>query len=183
MEVNARFPGHVWTYDFTFDQTLNGTILNILTDELSRQSLALRAAQSFASMDVKDALRKVIGQRDAPGVTCGGNGPELIGPELGTWLAVQDIGPRRIRPGKPRQNGYARSGNSRLREERLRQEVFDPAGHARDVTEDWRAFSTPGSYIHHMYGQLWPLHSELAPPETGGFAPRATGHPYRPGKS
>lgn len=44
----AESPGHVWTYDFIFDQTLGGTTLNILslTDEFTRQSLALRTRKS-----------------------------------------------------------------------------------------------------------------------------------------
>ncbi|MFC3859469.1 IS3 family transposase, partial [Deinococcus antarcticus] len=34
--MQAEYPNHVWTYDFVFDQTLEGTTLKILTltDEL-----------------------------------------------------------------------------------------------------------------------------------------------------
>ena len=107
--MQAEFPGHVWTYDFIFDQTLGGTTLKILslTDEFTRQSLALRARESFTSRDVKDVLHEVIAQRGAPGFIRSDNGPEFIARDLAIWLAVQDIGTRFIQPGKPWQNGFA----------------------------------------------------------------------------
>ena len=78
--MQAEFPDHVWTYDFLFDQTLEGTTLKILTltDEFTRQSLALRVAESFTSMDVKDVLHEVIAKRGAPGFIRSDNGPEFI---------------------------------------------------------------------------------------------------------
>lgn len=117
----AEYPNHVWTYDFVFDQTLEGTTLKILTltDEFTRQSLALRVAESFTSMEVKAVLQEVIAQRGAPGFIRSDNGSEFIARDLGIWLAVQDIGTRFIEPGKPWQNGYAESFHSRLREECL----------------------------------------------------------------
>ena len=126
--MQAEYPNHVWTYDFVFDQTLEGTTLKILTltDEFTRQSLALRVAESFTSMEVKAVLQEVIAQRGAPGFIRSDNGSEFITRDLGIWLAVQDIGTRFIEPGKPWQNGYAESFHSRLREECLNREVFTP---------------------------------------------------------
>ena len=140
--MQAEFPGHVWTYDFIFDQTLGGTTLKILslTDEFTRQSLALRARESFTSLDVKDVLHEVIAQRGAPGFIRSDNGPEFIARDLGIWLAVQDIGTRFIQPGKPWQNGFAESFHSRLREECLNQEVFYSARHAQVVLDGYRTF-------------------------------------------
>lgn len=140
--MQAEYPGHVWTYDFIFDQTLGGTTLKILslTDEFTRQSLALRVAQSFTSADVKDVLHEVIRQRGAPEFIRSDNGPEFIARDLGVWLAVQAIGTRFIQPGKPWQNGFAESFHSRLREECLNQEVFYSARHAQVVLDGYRAF-------------------------------------------
>ena len=143
--MQAEYPNHVWTYDFVFDQTLEGTTLKILTltDEFTRQSLALRVAESFTSMEVKAVLQEVIAQRGAPGFIRSDNGSEFIARDLGIWLAVQDIGTRFIEPGKPWQNGFAESFHSRLRAECLNQEVFYSAKHAQVLLDDWRNFYSP----------------------------------------
>jgi putative transposase len=140
--MTAEFPNHIWTYDFIFDQTLGGITLKILTltDEFTRQSLALRVAEAFTSMDVKAVLDEVIKERGAPIFLRSDNGSEFIARDLGIWLAVQDVSTRFIEPGKPWQNGFAESFHSRLREECLSQEVFYSAQHARVLIEGWRAF-------------------------------------------
>ncbi|MFC3605394.1 DDE-type integrase/transposase/recombinase [Deinococcus soli (ex Cha et al. 2016)] len=72
-------------YDFLFDQTFGGTMLKILTltDEFTRESLALRVAESFTSRDVKDVLQDVIAARGAPRFIRSDNGPEFIARDLG----------------------------------------------------------------------------------------------------
>ncbi|MFK7602336.1 DDE-type integrase/transposase/recombinase [Deinococcus sp. SM5_A1] len=124
--MQAEYADHVWTYDFVVDQTLEGTILKILTltDEFTRQSLALQVAASFTSKEVKDVLRDVIAGPGPPAFLRSDNGSEFIARDLGIWLAVQDIGTRFIESGKPWQNGFAESFHSRLRAECLNQEVF-----------------------------------------------------------
>jgi len=140
--MKAECPNHVWTYDFIFDQTLGGTTLKILTltDEFTRQSLAIRVAEAFTSMDVKAVLDEVIKEKGAPTFLRSDNGSEFIARDLGIWLAVQDVSTRFIEPGKPWQNGFAESFHSRLREECLTQEVFYSAQHASVLIEGWRAF-------------------------------------------
>lgn len=78
--MQAAYPDHVWTYDFLFDQTFGGTTLKILTltDEFTRESLALRVAESFTSRDVKDVLQDVIAARGAPRFIRSDNGPEFM---------------------------------------------------------------------------------------------------------
>ena len=169
--MQAEYPNHVWTYDFVFDQTLEGTTLKILTltDEFTRQSLALRVAESFTSMEVKAVLQEVIAQRGAPGFIRSDNGSEFIARDLGIWLAVQDIGTRFIEPGKPWQNGFAESFHSRLRAECLNQEVFYSAKHAQVLLDDWRAF----------YNARRP-HSSLGYQTPDEFAEQARGRPADP---
>ena len=140
--MQAKYTDHVWTYDFLFDRTLDGTTLKILTltDEFTRQSLALRVAESFTSLEVKDVLQSVIIQRGAPGFIRSDNGSGFIARDLGIWLAVQDINTRNTPPGKPWQNGFAESFHSRLREECLNREVFYSVRHAQVLLDDWRRF-------------------------------------------
>ena len=169
--MQAEYADHVWTYDFVFDQTLDGITLKILTltDEFTRQSLALRVAESFTSLEVKAALQDVIAQRGVPGFIRSDNGSEFIARDLGIWLAVQDIGTRFIEPGKPWQNGYAESFHSRLRAECLNQEVFYSAKHAQVLLDDWRAF----------YNARRP-HSSLGYRTPDEFAEQARGRPADP---
>lgn len=142
----AEHANHVWTYDFIFDQTLEGKTLKILTltDEFTRQSLALRVASTFTSVDVKVVLEEVIRDRGAPVFIRSDNGPEFIARDLGIWLTMQSIGTRFIEPGKPWQNGFAESFHSRLREECLNVEVFYSARHAQVILDSWRAFYNAG---------------------------------------
>ena len=169
--MQAEYADHVWTYDFVFDQTLDGITLKILTltDEFTRQSLALRVAESFTSLEVKAALQDVLTQRGAPGFIRSDNGSEFIARDLGIWLAVQDIGTRNTLPGKPWQNGFAESFHSRLREECLNQEVFYSARHAQVLLDDWRAF----------YNARRP-HSSLGYRTPDEFAEQARGRPADP---
>ena len=169
--MQAEYPNHVWTYDFVFDQTLEGTTLKILTltDEFTRQSLALRVAESFTSMEVKAVLQEVIAQRGAPGFIRSDNGSEFIARDLGIWLAIQDIGTRFIHPGKPWQNGFAESFHSRLREECLNQEVFYSARHAQVVLNGYREF----------FNARRP-HSSLGYRTPNEFAGQARGRPDAP---
>ena len=140
-----------------------------LTDEFTRQSLALRVSESFTSMDVKDVLHEVIAQRGAPGFIRSDNGPEFIARDLGIWLALQEIGTRFIQPGKPWQNGFAESENSRRREECLNQEVFYSARHAQVVLNGYREF----------FNARRP-HSSLGYRTPNEFAGQARGRPDAP---
>jgi len=169
--MQAEYANHVWTYDFIFDQTLEGTTLKLLTltDEFTRQSLALQVATSFTSLEVKDVLRDVIAGRGAPDFIRSDNGSEFIARDLGIWLAVQDIGTRFIEPGKPWQNGFAESFHARLRAECLNQEVFYSAKHAQVLLDDWRAF----------YNARRP-HSSLGYRTPDEFAEQARGRPADP---
>lgn len=169
--TQAEYANHVWTYDFIFDQTLEGNTLKILTltDEFTRQSLALQVASSFTSKEVKDVLRDVIAGRGPPAFLRSDNGSEFIARDLGIWLAVHDIGTRFIEPGKPWQNGFAESFHSRLRAECLNQEVFYSAKHAQVLLDDWRAF----------YNARRP-HSSLGYRTPDEFAEQARGRPAAP---
>ena len=142
LPMTAEFPNHVWTYDFIFDQTIGGATLKILTltDEFTRQSLAIRVAEAFTSIDVKAVLDEVIKERGAPTFLRSDNGSEFIARDLGIWLAVHEVSTRFIEPGKPWQNGLAESFHSRLREECLSQEVFYSAKHAGVIVESGRTF-------------------------------------------
>lgn len=55
-----------------------------------------------------------------------------------TWAARNRVELRFIQPGKPMQNAYIESFNSRFRDECLSQHWFDSLSHMRSVTDNWR---------------------------------------------
>lgn len=155
--LRAERPNQVWTYDFVFDQTLTGQSLKILTltDEFTRQSLALRCGTAFTSADVKAVLVEVMRARGGPAFIRSDNGPEFIAHDLKVWLAVQEVGTRYIDPGKPWQNGVAESFHARLRDELLNLEVFHSARHAQVLLDGWRTFYN-SARPHSSLGYLTP---------------------------
>ena len=61
-----------------------------------------------------------------------------------TWAARNGIELRFIQPGKPVQNAYIESFNSRFRDECLSQHWFASLSHMRSVIDTWR-----DDYNHH----------------------------------
>ena len=64
------------------------------------------------------------------------NGPELPSRALDQW--AYERGVKLSEPGKPHQNGYIESFNSRLRDECLNEHWFLSLADARKIVEDWR---------------------------------------------
>ena len=66
------------------------------------------------------------------------NGPEMTSIEFLGWAHGKGISIDYIDPGKPNQNAYAESFNSRLRDEHLTEEVFLDLEDAKKKIEKWR---------------------------------------------
>lgn len=153
----ASYPNHVWTYDFVFDATATGRTLKVLTivDEFTRVALAVIPGRSITSDSVKQVLAGLFTFHGMPEVIRSDNGPEFLAFELTEWLA--DLGARtlNIAPGKPWQNAYGESFNSRLRDECLNMEEFYSLEHARTLMEAWRCEYNE-EHLHSSLGYLTP---------------------------
>jgi putative transposase len=140
--VKAERVNQFWTYDFVFDRVVGGRRLKMLTlvDEYTRECLAVEAAVSITSADVRRVLEQVCSTRGYPEAVRSDNGSEFIGASVGDWLTEKGV--RRIfsEPGKPWQNGYIESFNGKLRDELLSQTYFNSLRHARAEIETWRRF-------------------------------------------
>ena len=136
----AEFPNHVWTYDFVFDWSFHGVSLKFLTleDEYTRESLAIEVGHRFTSIEVKQVLARVFQERGVPRFLRSDNGSEFIATDLNLWIKGLGVDTHLIAPGKPWQNGYAESFNSKFRDECLNQETFHGVREARVVI---RAFT------------------------------------------
>lgn len=130
----------VWAYDFVFDRCANGQVLKCLTiiDEFTRECLAIDVAASIRSDRVIEVLSRLISVRGAPRRLRSDNGPEFVASAVKDWLAQQHVDTVYIEPGKPWQNAYAESFNSRFRDECLNVEWFFNRREASVLIEAWR---------------------------------------------
>ena len=92
------------------------------------------------------------------------NGTELTSGAVLRW-ATRRVAWHYIEPGKPVQNAFIESFNSKLRDECLNQDVFSSLGEARAIIEAWR----------HDYNHLRP-HSRLGYLAPEEFAARNQGN-------
>lgn len=136
----ATRPNHVWTYDFVHDACANGQRLKILTltDEFTRESLAIEVAPRMRTQQVIHVLEQVIRVRGTPAYLRSDNGPEFVARAVQQWVRQQQIQTAYIEPGSPWQNAYGESFNGRLRDECLNMEWFRNVQEAQVVIARWR---------------------------------------------
>jgi putative transposase len=125
-DLEATCPNGVWCLDFVEEKALSGAKLRILsvTDEFTRESLALKVEKSFVSERVCQALEELVASRGVPMALRMDNGPEFVALVLRGWCHTKGVSGAYITPGKPWENGYAESFHARLRDEFLDGEVF-----------------------------------------------------------
>ena len=136
----ARFKNDVWTYDFVADRTADGGRLKWLTlvDEYTRECLKLHVGRTVSGADVRRVLARVIGWRGAPRRLRSDNGSEFICEALRQWLPQRGTEPIPVAPGRPWENGFSESFNSRFRDEFLEREEFEDVPDAREKGEWFR---------------------------------------------
>jgi len=136
----ADYPGHVWSYDFVFDQTDDGSTLKCLTivDEYSKISLAVLCGRSLTGTDVKSALEELVIQWGAPVCIRSDNGSEFVARQVKDWLEQNDVGSQYIEPGCPWQNPFIESFNSIFRLTCLNRWLFLNLYEARKEIALWR---------------------------------------------
>jgi len=129
-----------WALDFVHDRLLDGRGFRALAviDEWSRESLAIEVDISLPGERVKRVLERLCSGRGLPAVIQSDNGPEFTGRVLDQWAYEQGVKLQFIEPGKPIQNAFIESFNSRLREECLNEHVFISLDDARSKIEQWR---------------------------------------------
>jgi putative transposase len=136
----ATRPGQVWTYDFIHDACFGGRKLKMLTvtDEFTRESLAIETRTSLPSTEVIAVLERLVAAHGAPEYIRSDNGPEFIAHRVKEWLAQAGVTTRYIEPGSPWQNPFAESFHGKFRDECLNMETFTSLAEAQVVIESWR---------------------------------------------
>jgi putative transposase len=154
-----------WSLDFVSDSLSDGRRLRILcvVDDFSRECLATVVDTSLGGVRVVRELERLTLERTLPETVVSDNGTELTSGAVLRW-ATRRVAWHYIEPGKPVQNAFVESFNSKLRDECLNEYVFSSLAEARAIIEAWR----------HDYNQLRP-HSSLGYLAPEEFAARNQG--------
>jgi putative transposase len=161
----AERKNQVWTWDFIFDRTENGSALKWLSivDEYTRECLALEVGRTMTGTDVIDVLIDLSKRRGLPSFIRSDNGPEFIARSVRQWIERAGGRTLYVQPGSPWENGFVESFHGRLRDELLDAELFGNVAEARKLSEPWRR----------EYNQERP-HSALGYATPAEFARRCT---------
>ena len=125
-KVMPEGPNERWSMDFMADSLATGRgfrTLNVV-DDFTRECLAIEVDTSLSGERVTRLLDQVIEQRGKPQSLVMDNGPEFAGRALDAWAYRRDIRLDFIRPGRPVENHYIESFNSRSRDECLNTQLF-----------------------------------------------------------
>jgi len=135
----ATEPNEIWSFDFVSDQTESKRKLKTLTivDDCSKKSPGLLVDYSITSINVTDFFDCLP---NLPNKIRCDNGPEMTSRHFLDWAHKRNIEIEYIEPGKPVQNAYVESFNSRFRDECLNEEVFMDLADAKKKIEKWRRY-------------------------------------------
>lgn len=123
--------------DFVFDWLMTRRKLKCLTiiDDFTKESVGIHVDHSISGAEVGRFLDQ-LGRK--PTRIRSDNGPEFISMALMDWFHTSGVEHETITPGKPNENAFIESFNSRFRDECLNEHVFRDLRDARSKVEDWR---------------------------------------------
>ena len=162
-----------WSLDFVSDALSDGRRFRILciVDDFSRECLATVVDTSLGGVRVVRELETLGFERSTPRVIVSDNGTELTSCAVLRW-ATGRLDWHYIEPGKPVQNAFIESFNSKLRDECLNEHVFLNLAEARETIEAWR-YDYNHMRPHGSLGALTPAEfavlkgQEMQPPQEG----------------
>jgi putative transposase len=128
-----------WSLDFVADALGDGRRFRILcvVDDFSRECLACVVDTSIGGVRVVRELERLVIERGLPRVMVSDNGCELTSTAVLRW-SLGRLDWHYIAPGKPVQNAFVESFNSRLRDECLNEHIFLTLAEARATIDAWR---------------------------------------------
>jgi putative transposase len=167
----AQQPFEGWTLDFMHDRLFGGRAFRTLSmeDEFTRVGLALEVSFSFPSRSVVAVLDSVAAIYGYPKYLRVDNGTELTLKLMQLWSEDHGVELLFIQPGKPTQNAYIESFNSRVRAEFLNAQWFHTLPEAQAKAHTWmHGYNT--THAHSSLGYLTPeeflaTHETAKPPQ------------------
>jgi putative transposase len=133
-------PTERWSMDFVHDTLVDGRPFLILTvvDHWSRQSPVLEAGFRMSGETVGQVPDRALNGTQGPRSITVDHGTEFQSRALEDGAYRRDVPLDFIRPGKPVENSFIESFNSRLRAECLNVHQFVSMAEAQDIIEAWR---------------------------------------------
>ena len=132
----ATRPNDVWSMDFVHDWMATKRKLKTLTiiDDCTKESVGIHVEHSISGSEVARFLDSlgVLPKRIRTD-----NGPEFTSNAFLNWSDGR-IEHELITPGKPNENAYIESFNSRFRDECLNEHIFMDLRDAKRKIEEWR---------------------------------------------
>ena len=107
--LRSTRPNEVWAIDYQFDQTTNFKTLKLLniTDEFTKEALAIDVHRSITSDHTVNVLEAIVAQRGtSPQFLRMDNGTELTANALRDWCRFSESGSVYIEPGSPWENPF-----------------------------------------------------------------------------
>lgn len=131
----------VWAMDFIFDRLASGRQLKVLTmtDHFSKMIPDLSVAHSIRGFDVVAVLDRLAKIGRKPKTIVVDNGSEFRSKAMARWARANDVKLHFIQPGKPQQNAFIESFNSRFRAECLEQNLFETIEEAGLLIRKWKS--------------------------------------------
>ena len=132
-------PNEVWSIDFMFDRFENGRRMKILTvvDDFSKEIPDLLIDTSITGHHL---VRFFDSMKTLPKRLKCDNGTEFWSKAFMNWAESRGIQIDFIEPGKPNQNAFIESLNSRIRDECLNENLFQSPEHARGIILGYKDF-------------------------------------------
>jgi len=173
LRINQR-----WSLDFVSDTLSDGRRFRILciVDDFTRECLATVVDTSLSGVRVVRELERITLERATPKVIVSDNGTELTSVAVLRW-AIDRLDWHYIQPGKPVQNAFIESFNSKLRDECLNEHAFLSLAEARAIIDEWR---NDYNHLrpHSSLGALTPV--EFVKQQGGGSLEQVLGSALRP---
>lgn len=137
--AKAAKANEIWSFDFVSDRTESSRKLKTLSivDDCTKKSPGLLVEYSILSKDVTDYFDSLP---NLPKKLRCDNGPEMTSQHFLDWAHKRGIEIKYIQPGKPIQDAFIESFNSRLRDECLNENVFLDLADAKKKIERWRRY-------------------------------------------
>ena len=171
--TDAVRPNQCWSMDFMADALFDGRRLRLLTivDNVSRVSPFIGVGFRYRGYDVVAALNLAVAQYGVPECIRLDNGPEFISKEVDLWAYAHGVVLDFSRPGKPTDNAFIESFNSRFRQECLNEHWFLSLEDATEKIEAWRSHYNE-QRPHSSLGYQSPLEylSGALPPNPGSLS-------------
>ena len=151
-------PNQRWSMDFVQDGTVGGRRNRALTivDEFTRECPAIEVDTSITGQRVVRVLDRLSETHGLPQALVMDNGPEFTSKAMEAWAQRSGVRLHFITPGKPTENGYIESFNSKFRDECLNRHWFLDLADSRVMIEDWRTDYNQAR-PHSSLGYLTPL--------------------------